>query len=64
MSEEEKTSERPSYRCAICGLTFESEWSDEEALAEKAANGWGEIPTEECGVVCDYCYRADLGGHA
>lgn len=47
------------YTCAMCGGTFDKGWSDAEALAELAAKFQGFGP-EECGLVCDQCYR-DMG---
>ena len=39
----------------MCGYVGKKR-SEADALAEKAANGWGDIPLEECAVVCDDCY--------
>ena len=44
------------FTCAHCGGTFEKEWSDDEAMAEAAAN-WGD-KLEDPVPVCDDCYRA------
>lgn len=43
-----------TYFCAACGGEFESQWSEEEALAEKKANGFD---IYECDVVCGDCYH-------
>ena len=48
------------YRCAQCHEVFEKGWSEEEAQAEKTANGWGDIPMKECSVICDDCYQKDI----
>jgi len=45
------------YQCAECGGIFEYGWTDEEAKAEQAANGWENIPDECMAVVCDDCYK-------
>lgn len=45
-----------TYTCAACGETFVSGWSEEEALAELKAN-FGNIPKEDCSVVCDDCFK-------
>lgn len=45
-----------TYTCAMCGGVFESDWSDEDALAEKDAL-WGDTPVDECDVVCDDCWQ-------
>ena len=45
-----------TYTCAICGETYEYEWSDEEALAEFKAK-YGDVPEEERDVICDDCYQ-------
>lgn len=44
------------YTCALCMKDFEGARSDEEAMAEKAAL-WGDIPVEECEVVCEDCFN-------
>ena len=43
-----------TYKCAQCGGTFDKGWTDDEALAEKSANGFDEL---DCAVVCDDCYK-------
>ncbi len=45
------------YLCAACGGIFEKGQTEEEALKEKEANGWGAVPMEDCDVVCDDCYK-------
>lgn len=45
-----------TYQCAMCERTFESERSEEEALAEKQEL-WGDVPIEDCDVVCDDCWQ-------
>lgn len=42
------------YKCARCGETFETEWTDEEAKVEAKNNGFN---IEDCDVVCDDCYK-------
>ena len=45
------------YLCAMCGGTFEAEWSDEEAWAEHDRNFPGK--SHDTAVqVCDDCYKA------
>jgi hypothetical protein len=45
------------YTCAVCEGTFESGREDNAvALAEKNAL-WGDVPMEECDVVCDDCWQ-------
>lgn len=44
------------YICYACGNEFESGWSDKEALEEKNRM-WGDIPIEECGIICDLCFK-------
>jgi hypothetical protein len=41
--------------CERCGATFESEWSEEEALAEACANFAPEWLADTA-TVCDACY--------
>jgi len=45
------------YKCDCCGEIFESEWTDEDAKAEAAENGFNDTPADEMCVVCDDCYR-------
>lgn len=45
-----------TYICAICEEQFETVWSEEDAQAEKIAF-WGDIPDDECDVVCDDCFQ-------
>ena len=42
------------FTCAMCGETFQKEWSDEEAQFEAGENG---LSVDECGLVCDDCYK-------
>lgn len=44
-----------SYTCANCGLDFESDWTQEDAMAEATANGFTEA--DDLIVVCDDCHR-------
>lgn len=44
------------YTCAMCEKECESEWTEEEAIAEKERD-FGAVPLEECDVVCDDCYQ-------
>lgn len=44
--------DREVFTCARCGGVFVNSWSDEEAEAERIANGIGEDYAE----VCDGCY--------
>ena len=51
-----------TYTCAICGITYETERTDEEAMAEMKEN-FGDVPIEETMVICDDCYQATtIGG--
>lgn len=47
------------YTCAECGGEFESDWTEEEAQAERLAL-FGDVPEEDMEQVCDDCFR-DLG---
>ncbi len=42
------------YTCTMCKRTFNKGWSDEEALAERTANGFDHT---ECDLVCDDCFQ-------
>lgn len=45
-----------TYTCEACGGTFDKGWSDEEAEAElKTTFG---VDKQDCGLVCDDCYKA------
>lgn len=44
------------YQCSICKGVFETEWDGAEA--ELDAVWGGKFKKEDCGVVCDDCYRA------
>lgn len=46
-----------TYTCAMCGTTYNYAWTDEEAAAEKDAL-WGDVPLDECSVICDDCFKA------
>jgi hypothetical protein len=47
-----------TYICDECKgeFEYESDWSEEDALKEKE-NNFGNIPIENCGIVCDDCYN-------
>jgi len=47
------------FTCNICGNVFESDpdWTEEERIEEmKQSFGYG-TKKENCGVVCDDCYK-------
>ena len=44
------------YTCAICKITYEKGWSDEEQEKEML-NIWGEIPIEERVIICNGCFN-------
>jgi hypothetical protein len=43
-----------TYTCEACGSVFEKGWTDDEAAAERTANGWDGT---DCGLTCDPCYK-------
>lgn len=45
-----------TYTCECCGETHESDWTDEDALAESAAL-FGPRSLEDCAIVCDDCFQ-------
>jgi DNA-directed RNA polymerase subunit RPC12/RpoP len=50
------------YKCAMCGEEFQTDVTDEEAMAECAEN-FGETDINATDVVCDDCYQAiTIGG--
>lgn len=51
------------YQCAMCKGIFEKIWSDEEALKEMETN-FGPFPENvqvPCIIVCDDCYKKEMG---
>ena len=50
---------RKHYICDHCGgrFPYEDGWDDDDAEAERAANGWADIPDEYMCCVCDDCYK-------
>lgn len=50
--------EGDQYRCAECWEVFDKGRSDEEAMEEAVANGFGNVPAAEMAVICDDCYNA------
>ena len=44
------------YQCTICHGIYESDWTDEEALAE-AKQKFGMSNPADLAVVCDDCYK-------
>jgi len=51
-----------SYKCSECGGTFESGWTEEEALAEFRQT-FGREKRDDDAEVCDECYKAIMGRH-
>lgn len=47
------------YKCAACGGEFDSERSDEDALAE-SKRLWGDLPASALTVICDDCFQRGL----
>lgn len=45
-----------TYTCSMCERTLESEWTQEEAEAEKTTL-WGDVSLDDCDVVCDDCFK-------
>jgi hypothetical protein len=46
------------YVCDACQQECVAGWTEEEALAEAVANGFGGIPLSEMAQICDTCYQA------
>jgi hypothetical protein len=44
------------YTCSMCKGVCESQWTEAEAIAEKNRD-FGNVPLEECDIVCDDCYQ-------
>ena len=50
------------YKCYVCEGIFEFGISDEEATEELNEN-FPDIEKEDCGIVCDNCYKKmEFGG--
>lgn len=50
-------SETRKYTCAVCHITYDAEWSDEEAI-EELRDKFGAVNVENCELVCDDCFKA------
>ncbi len=48
------------YRCAQCGGVFESDWSNDEAIAEAAVLFPSDKPSDMA-IVCDDCFNSLIG---
>lgn len=48
-----------TFKCSMCGETFQSGWTDEEALAEMRTQ-WGELKPDERQIVCSECHEKIL----
>jgi hypothetical protein len=49
-----------TFTCAMCGKTYDKEWTDEEAMAE-AEGIFGDQLGDDPDVVCDDCFNK-MGG--
>ena len=49
------------FQCSICNEIYEKEWTEEEALQELDENFPG-YSKDDCGIVCDDCYKKIIGG--
>lgn len=45
------------YECENCGETFESEWTEEEAIAEAKKNFGDDWDMSDKCSICDDCYN-------
>lgn len=45
------------YTCAVCGETFVGTQSEEDAEAEMKGIFGNNFKKEDCGVVCDDCWK-------
>ncbi len=45
-----------TYTCAICGGTFETDRPEEDVI-EELNQVFGNVPIQECEIVCDDCYK-------
>lgn len=55
-------SDHPVVTCEKCGLTFPSDWSDEEAETEAVKVFGHPIPKDAASAVCDICYAKLMFG--
>lgn len=51
-----------TYVCDECGETCTTDWSDEEAHAERERNFPG-IPMGQMAQVCDVCFKRIMAKH-
>lgn len=52
--------ELKTYRCASCGLVYETETTDEAAFAEAEALFGEPVSPEDAEPMCDPCYQRFL----
>ena len=50
--------EGDKYKCEMCGDTFTSAWSDEEATEEAEEQGF--LDGQELAIVCDNCFKKTM----
>lgn len=46
-----------TFTCAMCGGVFPSTPEDEAAAAVEKKEIWGDLPAEQCDIVCDGCWE-------
>jgi hypothetical protein len=46
-----------TFVCAMCGGTFEKDWSDDEAEVELKENFGENFSKDDCYIVCNDCYN-------
>ena len=50
--------EGDEFKCAACGFTFTSAWSDKEATEEAEEQGF--LDGRELAIVCDKCFKKTM----
>jgi hypothetical protein len=50
-----------THWCELCGQTFTSNWSDDDALDELEST-FGEVTDDDHMIVCDPCYQVAVAG--
>lgn len=57
MCDKNKEISENEFICDACNGRFYKSWTEAEALAEKAENGWHDMDTSSMAEVCDDCYK-------
>jgi len=45
------------FKCAICGKLMKFTALEEEQALQELKDNFGDVKVEDCGIVCDDCYK-------